>query len=209
MISEAILAYCEAHSAPQSDILADLERETYIRTLEPQMISGHLQGRLLALLSRLIRPKVAVDIGTFTGYSALCIAEGLAEDGLVHTIDTDDERGFIARNYAKRAGFRNHIVFHQGRAADILPTITAPFDFVFIDADKESYGLYFDIVVEKTRPGGLIIADNVLWKGRVVEPNMSAKTAIIDAFNAKIAADSRVEPLMLPIRDGLSVMFRV
>jgi caffeoyl-CoA O-methyltransferase len=172
------------------------------------MLSGDLQGRLLAMLSHLVRPRIAVDIGTFTGYSALCLAEGLAPDGMVHTIDPDDERHHIALRAFESAGMQHNITLHAAPAADVLPTLLAPFDLVFIDADKEQYPLYFDLVIDKVRPGGLIIADNVLWKGQVASQSRSPKADLMDAFNKKIASDPRILPVMLPLRDGLTLMWK-
>lgn len=203
-----IETYCAEHSAQAPEYLQRLERETHLQTLAPHMLSGDLQGRLLAMLSHLVRPRVAVDIGTFTGYSALCLAEGLAPDGIVHTIDPDDERHHIALRAFENANLQHKITLHAAPAAQVLPTLPTPFDLVFIDADKEQYPLYFDLVVDNVRPGGLIIADNVLWKGQVAAPNRSQKADLMDAFNKKIATDPRIMPVILPLRDGLTLMWK-
>jgi caffeoyl-CoA O-methyltransferase len=169
------------------------------------MMSGHLQGQLLTLLAGLASAKIILDIGTFTGYSAISLAAGLCEGGMVHTIDIDEEKTSLVNEFIEKSGFRQKITTHLGKALDIIPTLETPFDVVFIDADKETYAAYFDAVIDKMRSGGLIIADNVLWKGKVLQEQKDKKTTIIDDFNKKVENDRRVENLLLPIRDGLMI----
>ena len=204
-LPEAIAAYAEAHTTPESAALARLNRDTHAHVLYPRMLSGHAQGRFLAMLSHMIRPRLVLEIGTFTGYSALCLAEGLADDGRLITIDKNEELEPIARRYWAASVYAHQIDLRVGHAAALLPTLSGPFDLVFIDADKENYSLYYDLVIEKVRPGGFILADNVLWSGKVVEPLKPADkdTRAVLAFNQKIHTDPRVENLLLPLRDGL------
>jgi caffeoyl-CoA O-methyltransferase len=208
-MNELIEKYCEQHSSNVSDVLNELERITYLRTTQPHMVSGALQGEFLIFLSKIIQPKLVIDIGTFTGYSAICLAQGLSENGIVHTIDIDDEKESIVHEFIQKANLQNSIKYHIGKALDIIPTIDGEIDMVFIDADKESYPAYFDLVIDKVRKGGIILADNVLWKGKILNKKMDKKTQIIDDFNKKIQADSRVENILLPLRDGLMMMRKV
>lgn len=195
--------YCEAHTTPQSEVLYELERETNLKTLAPQMLSGHLQGQFLTLLSSLMRPKAILEIGTFTGYAAICLAQGLAEDGILHTIEANHEMEQIITKYIKKAGLEHKIQLHLGRAEAIIPTFDILFDLIFIDAGKQQYEIFYDLVFDKVKPGGLIIADNVLWSGKVVSGENDPDTTVIRAFNDKVNHDPRVENIMLPIRDGL------
>lgn len=206
---KAIYDYCEAHSQAPSDVLYALERETYLKTLAPQMMSGRLQGALLRLLSRLLQPKNALEIGTFTGYGALCLADGLHPEGTLHTIEANAEMEQIIRKYIHQAGKTQAIQLHIGQAQTIVPTLPAPFDLVFIDAGKQDYAQYFDLVVDRVRPGGLLLADNVLWGGKIVDASPDKDTRIMQAFNDKVAQDPRVETLLLPLRDGLTIMQRI
>ena len=201
-----IARYCEAHTSPPHALLQELERETHLKTIAPQMLSGHLQGQLLRLLSRLLQPALVVEIGTFTGYSAICLAQGLAPGGVLHTIDIDPEFGYLARKYISLAGFENRIRMHLGRAQEIIPTLEGVFDLVFIDAGKQDYAEFYDLVIDRVRPGGLILADNVLWSGKVLNPKPGDDAAYLHAFNEKVHADPRVENLMLPVRDGLMIV---
>ncbi|AEK23530.1 O-methyltransferase mdmC [Capnocytophaga canimorsus Cc5] len=171
------------------------------------MLSGHFQGRVLSLISKLIRPKTILEIGTYTGYATLCLAEGLTTEGIIHTIDVNEELQDLQREFFDRSGKGNQIVQHLGAAADIIPTLDANFDLVFIDADKQNYALYFDLIINKMRSGGIILSDNVLWSGKVVSPIKSndKQTLAIDLYNKKINNDPRVETVLLPIRDGLTV----
>ena len=205
---KALYDYCEAHSDAPSDVFYALERETYLRTLAPQMMSGRLQGALLRLLSRLLAANNMLEIGTFTGYGALCLADGLSENGVLHTIEANPEMEAIIRKYIRLAGKEEAIQLHIGQAQEIIPSLPVPFDLVFIDAGKQDYALYFDLVVDRVRKGGLILADNVLWGGKIVQEKADKDTRIMQAFNEQVAADPRVEVLMLPLRDGLTIMQR-
>lgn len=200
-----LTAYCEAHTTPPSDVLYQLERETHLKTLSPQMISGPLQGQLLRFISLIAQPKRILEIGTFTGYAAICLAQGLPEEGMLHTIEANKELEYLIRSYIQRAGLEQKIQLHIGDAKAILPTLDEHFDLVFLDAGKQDYALYYDLVIEKINLGGLLLADNVLWSGKVVQPKKDTDTQILDAFNKKVQADERVENLILPIRDGLLI----
>lgn len=199
-------AYCEAHTTPQSDLLYQLERETYLKTLAPQMASGHLQGQLLTILCQLIQPQIALEIGTFTGYAALCIAKGLPSKGVLHTIEVNEELAYISNKYFQKSKVGNKIKPHLGDAKMLVPTLPYPFDFVFIDAGKKDYAAHFDLVIDKVKSGGIILADNVLWSGKVAEKKLDKATRILHDFNEKIQQDDRVENVLLPIRDGLLVI---
>ncbi|HMQ86261.1 MAG TPA: O-methyltransferase [Flavilitoribacter sp.] len=201
--SRAIDQYCEAHTAPADSVLYELERETYLKTLAPQMLSGRLQGAFLSLISRLIHPKAILEIGTFTGYGSICLARGLADDGQLHTLEANRELEHIIRKYITKAGLAEKIRLHLGNALEIIPTLSGPFDLVFIDAGKQDYSAYFDLIIGRIRPGGLMLADNVLWSGKVLEPEQDEDTRALHAFNQKITTDPRVENLILPLRDGL------
>lgn len=201
--SQALNKYCEAHTSPIDEVLYNLERETYLKTLAPQMLSGHLQGRLLTMISQLVQPVVALEIGTFTGYSAICLARGLAPGGRLHTIEANRELAYIIRKYIHKAGLETQIQLHLGNALEIIPNIPGPLDLVFIDAGKQDYSTYFDLLIDRIRPGGLILADNVLWSGKVLNPDQDEDTSALHAFNRKVLADPRVETLILPLRDGL------
>jgi len=200
--------YCEEHTSPQSPLLNALERETHLKTLAPQMLSGHLQGHFLSLLSQLMQPTTILEIGTFTGYSAICLAQGLQAGGRLHTIEANPEMEYLIRDYLQRAGLEERISLHIGEAQQIIPTLEETFDLVFIDAGKQEYALFYDLVIERVRSGGLIIADNVLWSGKPLEPALreqDADTAAIHQFNQKVQQDARVDNIMLPIRDGLLI----
>lgn len=199
--------YAHNHTSPESDALAKLNRETQAKILRPRMLSGHLQGRILAMFSHMIKPKRILEIGTYTGYSAICMAEGLSADGKLHTIDINEELDDIVKSYAQAANVSDKIVTHIGDATAIIPTLNESWDIVFIDADKENYSLYFDLIIDKMSKGGYIIADNVLWSGKVVEPlnPKDEETRSLLAFNKKVQDDDRVENVLLPVRDGLMV----
>jgi caffeoyl-CoA O-methyltransferase len=205
-----IEAYAGRFTQPESELLGELSRRTQSQVLQPRMLSGHLQGRLLALLSKLVRPSRILEIGTYTGYSALCLAEGLAPGGKLHTIEVNEELEDLIREYVARAGLEDSIVLHLGEAARVIPGLEGPFDLVFIDADKENYSKYFDLVVGRLRPGGLIVADNLLWSGQVLKPEdeMDAETRALAAYAQKVSSDPRVESVLLPVRDGLMVSRR-
>lgn len=201
--------YAADHTSPEPEVLQQLNRETHAKILSPRMLSGHVQGRLLSLFSKMLQPQRVLEIGTYTGYSALCLAEGLAESGKVITIDVNEELESMSRSYAEKAGLAGKIDFRIGKAADIIPGLHETFDLVFIDADKAGYGLYYDLVFGKVRSGGLIIADNVLWSGKVVQPEATKKDKELRAileFNRRVQEDNRVENLLLPVRDGLMVV---
>ncbi len=201
--------YVAEHSEQEPKLLQELARETHLKILQPRMLSGAYQGRLLALLSKLIAPKHILEIGTYTGYSALCLAEGLQANGQIDTIDINEELTDMQRKYFDVSGYGKHIVQHLGNAAEIIPAIEGTFDFVFIDADKEQYPLYFDLIVDRVRSGGLIIADNVLWSGKVLEPATDQATESLQSFNKKVAKDSRVETVILAVRDGLTLLRKI
>lgn len=208
LTSEEINAYSESITTPESAALAALNRETNAKVELPIMLSGHLQGAALAMMSRMIRPRRILEIGTYTGYSAICLAQGLTEDGLLHTIDINEELADMQRRYWEEAGLSEKIRAHVGNAADIIPNLAETFDLVFIDADKVSYGRYYDLVIEQVRPGGFIFADNVLYDAEVILPEseQSKNAKAIHAFNQKIKDDSRVTQVLLPVRDGLLVI---
>ncbi len=201
--------YCDEHTSSESDVLKNLNRDTHANVLQPRMLSGHFQGRLLSMLSQMIKPKMILEIGTYTGYSAICLAEGLAENGKLITIDVNAEQEQRVRKYIAEAGLQNHIQFIIGDALNIIKTLPHTYDLIFIDADKPNYSNYYDLVFDKLNKGGYIIADNVLWNGKVVDEKEVTKdkdTQILDAFNKKIKQDERVENILLPIRDGLMVV---
>ena len=198
-------AYCEAHTSPVSKLLYDLERETHLKTLAPQMLSGPLQGQLLRFLSLLAQPQYILEIGTFTGYAAICLAAGLKEGGKLHTIEVNQELEYLIRKYVDRAGYNDKIQLHIGNARAVIPTLEMPFDLVFIDAGKQDYAFYYELVLNKVAPGGLIIADNVLWGGKIIAGDTDPDTEALRAFNIMVQGDSRVENMLLPIRDGLMV----
>jgi len=204
----AIYQYCENHTSPQSDLLYQLERETHLKTLAPQMLSGHLQGRFLSLLSRLKQPQSILEIGAFTGYAALCMAEGLAPGGQLHTIEVNPELEYLIRKYIRKADMEDKIELHLGDAADLIPKMDLSFDLAFMDAGKKEYPHHYELVVEKMNPGGLLLADNVLWSGKVIREEYDEDTVGIREFNEKVQQDERVENLMLPVRDGIMVMVK-
>ena len=204
IINEDLQHYAEQHTSQESDLLKKINRDTHANVLMPRMLSGHLQGRVLAMISKMIQPKRVLEIGTYTGYSAICIAEGLAENGKVITIDINEELEERVRAYFKP--WENKIDYKIGNARDIIPTLQENFDLVFIDADKSNYSNYFDLVIDKVKAGGFILADNVLWSGKVLDKKPDADTRAILAFNKKILEDSRVENVLLPIRDGIMMI---
>ncbi len=205
-ISEALLHYAEQHSAPESEALQFCVRQTHLHTLQPRMLSGHLQGRFLSLLSNLMQPVRILEVGMFTGYSAMCLAEGLLENGKLIAIEVNDEVIPIARQSIAMAGLENKIDIIHGDALQIIPTLTDTFDIVFLDAAKRDYAAYFDAIIDKVRVGGLIIADNILWSGKVLDAQKDTDTRIIDAFNKKMVSDARLETVLLPLRDGLTLV---
>lgn len=204
ILDERLQRYAEQHTTPESDLLKKINRDTHANVLMPRMLSGHLQGRVLSMISHMLRPNAILEIGTYTGYSALCLAEGLAQGGKLITIDINEELEEKVKGYFE--SFRDQIEYRIGRALDILPSLTELFDLVFIDADKSNYAKYFDLVIEKVRPGGFILADNVLWSGKVLDKRPDADTKAIISFNEKIHNDKRVENVLLPIRDGIMMI---
>lgn len=200
--------YANKLSSPESELLAELNRETHLKVLSPRMLSGHLQGRALSMISHMIRPSYILEIGTYTGYSAICLSEGLSENGKLVTIDVNEELSPILNAYLMKSPKAKQIEVIYGDATKIIQTLPNQIDLVFIDADKENYSLYFDLVIDKMSPGGFILADNVLWSGKVVEEIKSNDKSTIEimAFNNKIQNDSRVENVLLPIRDGIMLI---
>lgn len=199
--------YIKSHSEEEPKLLQELTRETHLKVVRPRMLTGHFQGRVLSILSKIIHPKNILEIGTFTGYSALCLAEGLQKDGQLHTIDTNEELHEMQRKYFDKSDYGNQIVQHTGDAKAIIPTLDSVFDLVFIDAEKKEYPEYFELILKKTKSGSVILSDNVLWSGKVVEP-VDAKdkaTQILVDYNRMLKQDSRVETVLLPIRDGLTL----
>ncbi|QBN18790.1 O-methyltransferase [Flavobacterium nackdongense] len=206
-ISPELENYIEKHSEKEPELLAALNKETYQKVLLPRMLSGHFQGRVLSMLSKLIRPVNILEIGTYTGYSALCLCEGMQENGTLHTIDIKEELVDFQRKHFDKSPWGSQIVQHLGEALDIIPTLDTKFDLVFIDADKENYINYFELIVPKMNKGGIILSDNVLWSGKVVEPldPKDFSTKILLEYNLLLKNDPRVETVLLPIRDGLTV----
>ena len=203
--------YIINHISPEEDFLKELDRETHLKVLRSRMLSGHLQGQILSMISCMIKPKCILEIGTFTGYSALCLARGLAEGGQLHTIEIDDELEAISQKYFLKSGMFDHIFQHIGDAREIIPSISQPFDLVFIDADKREYCEYYNIVFDQIPVGGFILADNILWDGKVVDPeaaNEEQTRGILD-FNDLIQNDSRVRNVILPVRDGIMLVQKV
>ena len=205
LVSAEIEQYIEQNSSPEEPVLKELNRETYVKVQMPNMLSGHLQGQFLEMLSRMQQPKRILEIGTFTGYSGLCLAKGLAEDGLLYTIDINEELQPMVEQYIAKAALSDKVKQLIGDARQIIPTINETFDLVFIDADKINYSTYYDLVFDKVRPGGYIIADNVLWSGKILAEKKDKDTTAIDEYNKKIASDKRVETFILPLRDGLNI----
>lgn len=206
-ISQELENYIEQHSEKEPALLAALNKETYQKILLPRMLSGHFQGRVLSMLSKLIRPVNILEIGTYTGYSALCLCEGMQKNGSLHTIDIKDELVDFQRKHFDKSSWGTQIFQHLGEAVQIIPTLDLKFDLVFIDADKENYLNYFELIIPKMNQGGIILSDNVLWSGKVLEqlqPN-DLSTKILLEYNKLLANDPRVETVLLPIRDGLTV----
>jgi len=207
-ISEDLSTYCLRHSDAEDELLEEVARQTHLKTLQPRMLSGHLQGLFLSLVSTLLKPKCILEIGTFTGYSALCLAKGLQKDGKLITLDNNPETSVLAIEFFGRSAYKDQIEFIMGNAAEEIKKMDQRFDLVFIDADKKNYSLYYDLVFGKVNKGGIILADNVLWSGKILdlEKNKDADTLALDAFSKKVAADTRVEKVMLPLRDGVTVI---
>ncbi|MFN5147504.1 MAG: O-methyltransferase [Flavobacteriia bacterium] len=199
--------YVCAHTENEPAILKELNRKTHLSVLQPRMLSGHFQGRVLSMLSHMIKPENVLEIGTYTGYSALCFAEGIREGGKVITIDVNEELEDLVREYIDKAGMNDKIDYRIGDAMEIIPTLSEQFDVIFIDADKKNYCNYYDLVFDKVKTGGYIIADNVLWSGKVLEDNetLDRETKILMDYNNKVHNDVRVQEVLLPIRDGLMI----
>ncbi len=210
IVNNKIEDYIRKNSSKEPEILKDLNKETYLKVLNPRMLSGHLQGRFLSIITKLIKPKKILEIGTYTGYSAICMAEGLIENGIIHTIDINEELVSIQNKYFAKSKCNNSIIQHVGDARNIIKNINEKFDLVFLDADKENYIEYYELVIEKVKKGGLIIADNVLWTGKVVEPEKDDDelTQYLIDFNKMINEDDRVENIILPLRDGLNIILK-
>lgn len=208
-INPEIQHYAEQHTSVESDLLKKLNRDTHANVLKPRMLSGHLQGRLLSMISHMIKPKYILEIGTYTGYSAICLAEGLQQEGKLITIDINEELEATTRSYFERSGFGNRIEFILGNAREIIPTLNYSFDLVFIDADKENYSTYLDLVIDRVNLNGFILADNVLWSGKVLASKSDKDTRAIVDFNQKVHNDKRIENVLLPVRDGIMMMRKV
>ena len=209
IIDQPLLDYCEQHTSPESDALHSLNRKTHLEVLSPIMLSGHLQGRVLSFLSKLIQPKLILEIGTYTGYSALCMLEGLQPEGKLITIDNNEELEPIIEDFLKKDPNANQVEFKIGNGLDIIPTLPDNIDLVFIDADKSNYSNYYDAVIDKMSIGGIILADNVLWKGKVITDANDKSTVALKEFNTKIQNDPRVENVLLPIRDGIMAIRKI
>ncbi len=201
--------YIEGHTQPEEDFLKELERETHLTCINPRMLSGHVQGKMLYMLCKMIRPKRVLELGTFTGYSAISMALALDEGSMLHTVEVHDELEDIIRKYIQKAGLSHIVTLHIGKAMEIVPTLNEKFDLVFIDADKKEYPAYYKMVFDYVNPGGYIIADNILWNGKVVDPEATTsdpQTMGIVEFNRMVKADGRVENVVFPFRDGMMVV---
>ena len=209
-INKDILEYSEKYSQQEPEILQELNRETHLKILNPRMLSGFFQGRLLSIISKLIKPKKVLEIWTYTGYSAICISEGMNKNGIIHTIDKNEELNTIQKKYFKKSGLENNIIQYNGCALDIIPKIEEKFDLIFIYADKENYINYFNLVIDKLNNNGVILADNVLWSGKVINSeDHDLTTNVLREFNKSVNNDNRVETILLPIRDGISIIRKI
>ncbi len=204
-VENEITKYAEGFTSGESEVLQELRRECYAHYADSSMLSGFFQGRVLSMFSRMIRPKVVLEIGTYLGYSALCLAEGLADGGKVITLDVNEETNKVAKSFVERTEYKDKIEFHLGNAVEIIPTLPETFDLVFIDADKPNYSNYYNLVFDRVRTGGYIIADNVLWSGKVLLDEKDENSKALHEFNQMVTADGRVSNVLLPIRDGLMV----
>ncbi len=209
IIAKELQVYAEKHTTQESPLLSKINRDTHSQVLMPRMLSGQLQGRVLSMISCMARPRLILEIGTYTGYSAICLAEGLHEDGKLITIDINEELYDRVSGYFAAAGLQDRIDYRIGNAAEVIPELKGKFDLVFIDADKENYSRYFDLVIDRVNLNGLILADNVLWSGKVLDSKPDKDTRAIVEFNAKVQADERVENVLLPIRDGMMLMRKI
>ena len=211
LIPKELERYAEKYTSPESKALAGLNRETHLKIPMAVMLSGHIQGAVLQMISHFLKPRYVLEIGTYTGYSAICLAQGLQNDGHLHTIDINEELEDMAFRYFCEAGLEGRISQHIGKAAEIIPSLTETFDLVFIDADKQNYGVYYDMVFDKLAVGGVILADNVLYEGEVILPieEQSKNARAMHAFNEKVLNDHRVEQVLLPVRDGIMIMRKI
>lgn len=203
---DQILNYCSAHSTAASEALTTLERTTHLETLSPQMISGHVQGRFLSFISKIIQPENVLELGSFTGYSTLCLCEGLQTGGKVVTIEGNIELERILRSAIEKSVYKEQVDIHIGQALDIIPTLQSKFDLVFIDASKLEYSIYFELIIEKMTDGGVMIVDNVLWYNKVLTPDADKKAQALDTFNKMVLQNDLVENVVLPLRDGLQII---
>ena len=209
LLSDELTNYLDRHCDPEDELLKHINRETHLKVLMPRMLSGHFQGRLLSMLSKVIRPERILEIGTYTGYATLCLAEGLTRTGRIHTIDINSELEEMVRSNFHRSPFSSQIDYHIGNALEVIPQLNETLDLVFIDADKKNNENYYNLVIDKVRPGGLILVDNVLWSGKVLETDIQDKdTRAINQFNFMISSDPRVEKLILPVRDGVFMVLK-
>jgi caffeoyl-CoA O-methyltransferase len=206
LVSPEIEKYIEAHTTDESDVLQQLNRKTQTDVLMPQMLSGKVQGQFLKFISQMLQPERVLEIGTFTGYAAICLAEGLTENGKLFTIDINEELEAIVKTHVEKAGLQNKIIQIIGNAAQEIQQLDETFDLVFIDADKQNYGLYFDLVIDKVRTGGIILADNVLWSGKIINEQKDKDTQKLAEFNDKVQQDNRVENVIVSIRDGIMMI---
>ncbi|MBT4217454.1 MAG: O-methyltransferase [Flavobacteriales bacterium] len=204
-LPEIISSYSLENTEKEPKLLSDLNRETWANVMIPRMLSGHLQGRVLSMISKMIHPTNIIEVGTYTGYSALCMAEGLKENGKIHTLDINEEYTSVAKKYFDKSEYKENIIQHIGNAVDVIPQLNDKFQLAFLDADKENYSNYFDLIINKMDIGGYIIADNVLWSGKVTEENKDEETMALHNYNKKVFSDKRVETVLLPVRDGLNI----
>jgi predicted O-methyltransferase YrrM len=207
LLSDELKSYLESSCDPESDLLKQIDRETHLKVSLPRMLSGHYQGRVLSMLSKLLNPQRILEVLTFTGYASLCLAEGLSKDGILHTIDINAELEDMVRNSFSKSDLGSKIIYHIGDALEIIPNLNEVFDLIFIDADKKNNETYYNLSINKLRSGGLIIVDNVLWSGKVIgEKKTDSATTLISDFNKMICSDQRVEKLILPVRDGIYII---
>lgn len=201
--------YVLKHTTRETQLLEEINRDTWAKVMQPRMLSGHLQGRFLSMFSQLVQPKNILEVGTYTGYSALCLSEGLQKLGRLHTIDINEEYSEIARNYFKRSKYKDQIIQYIGDGLDIINNIPEKFQLVFIDADKENYCNYFNLILDKLEVGGYIIADNVLWSGKVIDKQKDDETKALDNYNKMVVSNKNVENILLPVRDGLMICKKI
>jgi predicted O-methyltransferase YrrM len=206
ILEPSLLQYAEEHTSPEDQLLSSINRDTNAKVIMPRMLSGHLQGKVLTMISHMVKPKTILEIGTYTGYSAICLAAGLQHGGKLITIDINEELENMVRNNFQKAGLEDKIDYKIGNALEIIAPLNETFDLVFIDADKENYNKYYDLVFDKVTLGGFLLADNVLWSGKVLDAKPDKDTRAIKAFNKKVQDDPRVENVLLPIRDGIMLM---